>query len=134
MGETEATAQSCVLTPADLGLGRPHFPEPSVVGAGPEPGSAMRLPRQRCEAGMIARGLDTDEQSVRQLDYELEVIGRLKFEAYFLAVAQVVADVRAMGIRVAARGSGAGSMVNHALFVATATPTRWSTTCCSNGS
>ncbi|MFD8765041.1 DNA polymerase III subunit alpha [Streptomyces mirabilis] len=122
LAETEATGQSCVLTPADLGLGRPHFPEPSVVGAGPEPGSAMRLLRQRCEAGMVARGLDTDDQSVRQLDYELDVIGRLGFEGYFLAVAQVVADVRAMGIRVAARGSGAGSMVNHSLFVATANP------------
>ncbi|MCZ0999688.1 hypothetical protein O1M63_18730 [Streptomyces mirabilis] len=82
----------------------------------------MRLLRQRCEAGMVARGLDTDDQSVRQLDYELDVIGRLGFEGYFLAVAQVVADVRAMGIRVAARGSGAGSMVNHSLFVATANP------------
>jgi len=34
LAETEATGQSCTLTPADLGLGRPHFPEPSVVGAG----------------------------------------------------------------------------------------------------
>jgi error-prone DNA polymerase len=84
-----------VLTPADLGLGRPHFPEPSVVGAGPEPGSAMRLLRQRCDAGMLARGLDTDEGAVRQFGYELDVIGRLGFEGYFLAVAQVVADVRA---------------------------------------
>ncbi|MEU9546292.1 DNA polymerase III subunit alpha [Streptomyces mirabilis] len=122
LAETEATGQSCALTPADLGLGRPHFPEPSVVGAGSEPGSAMRLLRQRCDAGMLARGLDTDEGAVRQLGYELDVIGRLGFEGYFLAVAQVVADVRAMGIRVAARGSGAGSMVNHALFVATANP------------
>lgn len=49
---------------------------------------------------MIARGLDRDERAVRQLDYELEVIGRLTgFEAYFLAVAQVVADTRALGIR-----------------------------------
>ena len=39
---------------------------------------------------------------------------------YFLTVAQVVADVREMGIRVAARGSG--SMVNHALDIATANP------------
>jgi error-prone DNA polymerase len=122
LAETEATGQSCTLTPADLGLGHPHFPEPAVVGAGPERGSAMRLLRQRCEAGMVARGLDADERAVRQLDYELEVIGRLGFEGYFLAVAQVVADTRALGIRVAARGSGAGSMVNHALFVATANP------------
>ncbi|MEU0030794.1 DNA polymerase III subunit alpha [Streptomyces sp. NPDC006335] len=122
LAETEATGRSCTLTPADLGLGRPHFPEPAVVGAGPEPGSAMRLLRQRCEAGMVARGLDRDERAVRQLRYELDVIGRLGFEGYFLAVAQVVADTRALGIRVAARGSGAGSMVNHALFVATANP------------
>ncbi|WP_331730921.1 DNA polymerase III subunit alpha (plasmid) [Streptomyces sp. NBC_00016] len=122
LAESEATGQSCTLTPADLGLGRPHFPEPSVVGASGERGSAMRLLRQRCEAGMVARGLDRDERSVRQLDYELDVIGRLGFEGYFLAVAQVVADTRALGIRVAARGSGAGSMVNHSLFVATANP------------
>jgi error-prone DNA polymerase len=120
LAETEAAGQSCTLTPADLGLGRPHFPEPAVVGAGPERGSAMRLLRQRCETGMVARGLDTDESAVRQLRYELDVIGRLGFEGYFLAVAQVVADTRALGIRVAARGSG--SMVNHALFVASANP------------
>lgn len=122
LAETEATGQSCTLTPADLGLGRPHFPEPSVVGATGERGSAMRLLRQRCEAGMAARGLERDVRAVRQLDYELDVIGRLGFEGYFLAVAQVVADTRALGIRVAARGSGAGSMVNHSLFVATANP------------
>ncbi|MFJ9026522.1 DNA polymerase III subunit alpha [Streptomyces sp. NPDC102259] len=122
LAETAATGQSCTLTPADLGLGRPHFPEPSLVGATAECGSAMRLLRQRCEAGMVARGLDRDERSLQQLDYELDVIGRLGFEGYFLAVAQVVADTRALGIRVAARGSGAGSMVNHSLFVATANP------------
>ncbi|CAM5622722.1 DNA-directed DNA polymerase OS=Streptomyces alboniger OX=132473 GN=dnaE PE=4 SV=1 [Streptomyces alboniger] len=60
LAETEATGQSCTLTPADLGLGRPHFPEPAVVGAGPEHGSAMRLLRQRCETGMAARGLDRE--------------------------------------------------------------------------
>ncbi|MDQ1052015.1 DNA polymerase III subunit alpha [Streptomyces sp. V4I2] len=122
LAETESTGQSCTLTPADLGLGTPHFPEPSVVGATGERGSAMRLLRQRCEAGMVARGLERDVRAVRQMDYELEVIGRLGFEGYFLAVAQVVADTRALGIRVAARGSGAGSMVNHSLFVATANP------------
>ncbi|MEU0946895.1 DNA polymerase III subunit alpha [Streptomyces canus] len=122
LAETAATGQSCTLTPADLGLGQTHFPEPSVVGAGTEPGSAMRLLRQRCETGMVARGLDRDERAMRQLAYELECIGRMSYEGYYLAVAMVVADTRALGIRVAARGSGAGSMVNHALFVATANP------------
>ncbi|MFK0202121.1 DNA polymerase III subunit alpha [Streptomyces lavendulae] len=121
--ETVRAGEECVLDPvADLGLGRAHFPEPEVVGAEPGPDGAMRLLRQRCEAGMFARGLDRDRRAVEQLEYELGVIGKLEYEAYFLAVAQVVADVRAMGIRVAARGSGAGSMVNHSLFVATANP------------
>ncbi|WP_331762240.1 DNA polymerase III subunit alpha (plasmid) [Streptomyces sp. NBC_01527] len=123
LAETARTAEQCVIDPvADLGMGRAHFPEPTVVGAEPGAGGAMRLLKQRCEAGMVARGLDRDRPAVEQLDYELGIIGRLKFEPYFLAVAQVVADVRDMGIRVAARGSGAGSMVNHSLFVATANP------------
>ncbi|MEU2763007.1 DNA polymerase III subunit alpha [Streptomyces sp. NPDC007094] len=123
LAETTATADSCRVDPAgDLGMGRPHFPEPEAVGAGTGPGDAMQLLRQRCEAGMTARGLDRDARASQQLEYELGVIGRLGYEGYFLAVAQVVADVRAMGIRVAARGSGAGSMVNHSLFVATANP------------
>ncbi|MFG2615755.1 DNA polymerase III subunit alpha [Streptomyces anulatus] len=123
IADTIAVADSCEVDPVrDLGLGVPHFPEPSVVGAGPGPDGAMLLLRQRCESGMAARGLDRDRRAMDQLDYELGVIGRLHYEPYFLAVAQVVADVRDMGIRVAARGSGAGSMVNHSLFVATANP------------
>ncbi|MGP3638739.1 hypothetical protein ACTU45_36625, partial [Streptomyces sp. 24-1644] len=107
LAETIRTAEQCVIDPvADLGLGVPHFPEPTVVGADPGEGGAMRLLVQRCEAGMVARGLDRDRRAVEQLDYELGIIGRLGYEPYFLAVAQVVADIRDMGIRVAARGSG----------------------------
>ncbi|WP_408909933.1 hypothetical protein [Streptomyces luteolus] len=92
------------------------------MGAGTAAGERMRPLRQRCDVGMVVRGLDTDRRAVEQLEYELGVIECLGYEAYFLAVAQVVADTRAMGVRVAARGSGAGSMVNHSLFVATANP------------
>ncbi|MEU8892962.1 DNA polymerase III subunit alpha [Streptomyces sp. NPDC048442] len=123
LAETAATADSCVLDPAaDLGLGRPHFPEPAAVGAGPGAGEAAALLRERAEAGLARRGLHRVPAAVERLEEELRVITKLGFEAYFLAVAQVVADVREMGIRVAARGSGAGSMVNHALHIATANP------------
>ncbi|WP_407548059.1 DNA polymerase III subunit alpha [Streptomyces sp. Pv4-95] len=123
LAETERTADRCRIDPvADLGLGTARFPEPETVGAGSAPGDADRLLRQRCEAGMARRGLDRDAEAVRRMEEELAVIGRLGFATYFLTVAQVVADVREMGIRVAARGSGAGSMVNHALYIATANP------------
>lgn len=129
LAETVRTAELCTVDPvADLGIGigpapaRRSFPEPQSVGAGPGPDEAAALLRRRCAEGMFARGLDRDRQAVRRLEHELGVIGKLGFESYFLAVSQVVTDIRAMGIRVAARGSGAGSMVNHALFIATANP------------
>ncbi|MYU66686.1 DNA polymerase III subunit alpha, partial [Streptomyces sp. SID69] len=72
--------------------------------------------------GLARRGLDRDPVALARLDEELAVISRLRYDSYFLAVGQVVADIRAKGIRVAARGSGAGSLVCHALGIATANP------------
>ncbi|MQY40233.1 DNA polymerase III subunit alpha [Streptomyces sp. RB17] len=106
----------------DLGLGRPHFPEPAVVGATGGPEHAAQLLRERAEAGLIRHGLDRDPRARQRLEEELAVIRTLKYDTYFLTVAQVVADVRELGIQVAARGSGAGSMVNHTLGMATANP------------
>ncbi|MEV7149382.1 DNA polymerase III subunit alpha [Streptomyces sp. NPDC093084] len=123
MADTAATAALCALDPAaGLGLGTPHFPEPALFGAEPRADGAARLLRQRSEAGLVRRGLDRDRKALDRLDEELTVVSELGYDAYFLAVAQVVADIRAKGIRVAARGSGAGSLVCHALDIATANP------------
>lgn len=123
LADTAATAAGCVLDPvADLGLGQRHFPEAPLFGAGPEAGGAARLLRERSEAGLVRRGLDRDADARERLDMELGVISRLGYDSYFLAVGQVVADIRELGIRVAARGSGAGSMVCHVLDIATANP------------
>ncbi|MEU8933867.1 DNA polymerase III subunit alpha [Streptomyces sp. NPDC048409] len=123
MADTAATAALCALDPAaGLGLGTPHFPEPALFGAEPRADGAARLLRQRSEAGLVRRGLDRDRKALDRLDEELTVVSELGYDAYFLAVAQVVADIRAKGVRVAARGSGAGSLVCHALDIATANP------------
>ncbi|MGW8885532.1 DNA polymerase III subunit alpha [Streptomyces sp. NPDC055749] len=123
MADTAATAAACTLDPgADLGLGAPHFPEPTLFGAAPGAGGAAQLLRQQCEAGMVRRGLDRDRVALDRLDEELAVISELHYDSYFLAVGQVVADIREKGIRVSARGSGAGSLVCHALDIATANP------------
>lgn len=123
LADTTATAVSCALDPeADLGLGARHFPEPALLGAGPGKNGAAQLLRRQCEAGMARRGLDRDRAALDRLDEELGVIAELNYDSYFLAVGQAVTDIRAKGIRVAARGSGAGSMVCHALGIATANP------------
>ena len=123
LAETAATAASCTVDPrADLGIGRPHLPEPETVGASPRRGAAAALLREKSEAGLARRGLDRNPAARRRLAEELRVITHKNYQTYFLTVAQVVADIREMGIRVAARGSGAGSLVNHALGIATANP------------
>ncbi|WP_245997152.1 DNA polymerase III subunit alpha [Streptomyces armeniacus] len=118
---TEETAAECRVDPEDdLGIGRVHFPEPQLVGA--ERRTAARVLRSRCAAGMVSRGYDRDGGRWARLEHELRIIERLGFSSYFLTVGQVVEDVRARGIRVAARGSGAGSLVSHLLGIAQADP------------
>jgi error-prone DNA polymerase len=119
--ETARTAAACLVDPEDhIGLGTVHFPEPHLVGAGRR--SAERVLRSRCAAAMVRRGYDRDRVRWERLEDELRIIGRLGFASYFLTVARVVDDTRALGVRVAARGSGAGSFVNHLLGIAHADP------------
>ncbi|MFD3929051.1 DNA polymerase III subunit alpha [Streptomyces sp. NPDC058614] len=123
LADTATTVAACAVDPAaDLGLGTAHFPELEALGAQPGAGGAAGLLRRQCEAGMARRGLDRDRDALSRLDEELAVISRLNYDSYFLAVAQVVTDIRELGIRVAARGSGAGSLVCHVLGIATANP------------
>lgn len=121
LAATEETAAGCRVDPrADLGLGTVHFPEPHLVGAGPR--TAARVLRSRCAAALVLRGHDRDRAYLDRLDEELRIIDGHGFASYFLTVAQVVDDTRALGIRVTARGSGAGSLVNHLLGIAHADP------------
>ncbi|MFI1971116.1 DNA polymerase III subunit alpha [Streptomyces cinnamoneus] len=118
---TQEAAAECLVDPEDdLGLGSVHFPEPHLVGAGRR--SAARVLRSRCAGAMVLRGHDRDRRYWDRLEEELRVIEARGFPSYFLTVAQVVDDTRALGIRVTARGSGAGSLVNHLLGIAHADP------------
>lgn len=119
--QTRATADECVVDPEDdLGIGTVHFPEPHLVGAGRR--TAQRALASRAVAGMVLRGYDRRRAYWERMHQELDIIAHHGFASYFLTVAQVVDDVRKMGIRVAARGSGAGSLVNHLLGIAHADP------------
>ncbi|MFJ4540371.1 DNA polymerase III subunit alpha [Streptomyces tibetensis] len=119
--QTQATAAECLVDPeGDLGIGTVHFPEPHLVGAGRR--TAQRTLASRAAAGMVLHGYDRRREYWERMHHELDIIAHHGFASYFLTVAQVVDDVRKMGIRVAARGSGAGSLVNHLLGIAHADP------------
>ncbi|MFF9625840.1 DNA polymerase III subunit alpha [Streptomyces griseosporeus] len=119
--QTQATAAECLVDPEDdLGMGTVHFPEPHLVGAGRR--TAQRALASRAAAGMVLKGYAGRRAYWERMHHELDIIAHHGFASYFLTVAQVVDDVRAMGIRVAARGSGAGSLVNHLLGIAHADP------------
>lgn len=119
--QTQATAAECLVDPEDdLGMGAVHFPEPHLVGAGRR--TAQRALASRAAAGMVLKGYAGRRAYWERMHHELDIIAHHGFASYFLTVAQVVDDVRGMGIRVAARGSGAGSLVNHLLGIAHADP------------
>ncbi|MFG2462900.1 DNA polymerase III subunit alpha [Streptomyces sp. NPDC048523] len=119
--QTQATAAECLVDPEDdLGIGTVHFPEPHLVGAGRR--GAQRALASRAAAGMVLKGYAGRRAYWERMHEELDIIAHHGFASYFLTVAQVVDDVRDMGIRVAARGSGAGSLVNHLLGIAHADP------------
>lgn len=118
---TEALAERCALDPrADVGLGEVHLPDFSVLGTTAD--AAPHVLRERCESGLRARRGHLDDNTRARLDDELAVIAHHGFESYFLTVADVVDMVRGMGIRAAARGSGAGSLVNYALGISGVDP------------
>jgi error-prone DNA polymerase len=122
LAATRRLADRCVLDPrADLGIGTVHFPELLTDGGG-DVDKAQAVLRQRCEAGLGRRAMTLTAQVQQRLDDELDVIAQLGYPTYFLTIADVVQLVKDMGVRCAARGSGAGSLVNYLLGVSDVDP------------
>jgi len=121
---TREWAERSLLSPQrDIGLGSAHLPEPHVVGA--NTAQEMRtLLRTRSEAGINWRYNSSDQISKARarLDDELATVATLGFESYFLTVADISDMARDAGIRVAARGSGAGSLICHLLGISGVDP------------
>jgi error-prone DNA polymerase len=97
-------AERCTF---DLGLQQIHFPDfPTPAGRG-----ADALLAERSWRGVHERGLREDDRLRDRLHLELSMIRRMGYAAYFLTVADIVADIKTMGIFAACRGSAAGSLV-----------------------
>lgn len=124
LSSTEHLTQRCILDPeTDLQWRKPKVPELEVIGVQDVPAQVLA---QRCEAALTERYPHTSGVRLagirdRMAD-ELSTISHFGFETYFLAVAETVDLIRGMDVRVQARGSGAGSLVNYLLRVSTVDP------------
>ena len=119
---TKEWAERAVLSPTkDIGLGSIHLPEPQVVGASSHSELVTQL-RDRSLAGVNWRYGAMRPDVEERLNKELSIIASLGYESYFLTVADITDRARASGIRVAARGSGAGSLVCHLLGISGVEP------------
>jgi error-prone DNA polymerase len=120
-------ADRCAVDPrADLGIGEIHFPELHVDDGGlVSPDQAGAVLTERCQAGLGRRGMTVTSEVLDRLGAELQVIEQLGYASYFLTVADVTQIIREMGIRCAARGSGAGSLVNYLLEISGVDPIRY---------
>ncbi len=119
---TSQWAERTSLSPRrDVGIGAIHLPEPEMFGVRRHEELADQL-RRRSESGLHRYSGALSVQASQRLEEELATVRTLGYEAYFLAVADIADIARAKGIRVAARGSGAGSLICYLLGISGVEP------------
>jgi error-prone DNA polymerase len=120
-------ATSCAFSLAEL---RYEYPR-EIVPDGHTPASWLR---QRVDEGVVRRygappagSADSAPPTVRAaIEHELALIAELRYEAYFLTVADLVQWARLQGILCQGRGSAANSAVCYCLGVTEVDPARMS--------
>ncbi len=109
------------MTDLDLPFGTlrlPDFPVP----AGHTVESWLRA---ECQRGLSERYGEVTAELQNRLDYELEVIIRMGYAAYFLIVADFTRFAREQGIATTCRGSAPGSIVTYTLGITPVDPIRY---------
>jgi DNA polymerase-3 subunit alpha len=117
LSNTLLIAERCNV---DLSFKGYHLPEFPV----PEGHTAETYLRQLCEEGARNRyGARAASQEVRErLEYELGVVHKMGFDAYFLIVWDLCRYARENGIWYNARGSAAGSIIAYTLNITIVDP------------
>ena len=129
VASTVEIAQRCAFRPKTRNPILPRF-SVGADGAAVDEASELRnqavagLDRRIATAG-IAEGF-TEAQYRERLDFELNVIEKMKYPGYFLIVADFIQWAKNQGIPVGpGRGSGAGSLVAYSLTITDLDPIRF---------
>ncbi len=115
MDNTLRIAEMCDVNLDFTGLRLPHFEVPD----GETEGSWLR---KECERGLPDRYGTVSEAIQTRLDYELGIIDRMGYSAYFLIVADFIRFARERGIMTTCRGSAPGSIVTYSLGITPVDP------------
>ncbi|KXZ13752.1 DNA polymerase III subunit alpha [Bacillus nakamurai] len=119
----EASAHIAKQCHVDVSLGQtrlPSFPAPNGK-------SADDYLADVCFEGLRRRFASPDDRAVRRLEYELDVIRRMRFSDYFLIVWDFMKYAHEQGIVTGpGRGSAAGSLVAYTLFITDVDPLKHS--------
>ncbi len=116
LAESVAIAGRCKFSLGEL---KYEYPQ-EIIPAGLTPTSWLRTLAEAGAAKRFPGGIPA--KVVGLLEHELGLIARLKYEAYFLTVADIVAWARARGILCQGRGSAANSAVCYCLGVTEVDP------------
>ena len=83
--------------------------------------------RRLCYDGMLERyGSNTNEEIIKRLEYEIEIIDKMGFVDYFLIVADFINYAKSQGIAVGpGRGSGAGSLAAYLMHITDIDPLKF---------
>ncbi len=118
LAETVAIAGLCKFSLGEL---KYEYPQ-EIVPAGHTPASWLRSLAEAGAARRFPAGVPDKVQGL--IKHELGLIERLRYEAYFLTVADIVSWARAHGILCQGRGSAANSAVCYCLGVTEVDPGR----------
>jgi error-prone DNA polymerase len=120
LAETLRVASLCHFSLDEL---RYHYPD-EVVPAGETPASYLRRLTYEGAGRRWPQGMPAKVQA--QIEHELELIAELRYEHYFLTVADIVNFARSQHILCQGRGSAANSVVCYCLGVTEVDPARMS--------
>jgi DNA polymerase-3 subunit alpha len=122
IASTIEIARRCAYRPQKRAPILPNF----VPDSGLTPEEELRVQAKKgLEARLKLHGITDASEHWKRLDFELDVIIRMKFPGYFLIVSDFMKWTRAQGIPVGVRGSGAGSVVAWALEITALDPLRF---------